>query len=111
MFEKEVDDDFSLFKVGKWQFAAVHGDKDRAPAVVKNLTLMTDRKFHCIITAHKHHFSADEQNGCIVIANPSLIGVDEYSKNLRLTSSPAQTLIMVGEHTPVECIYYLNLSE
>ena len=109
--DKEIDDDFSLFKAGKWQFAAVHGDKDKCAAVVKNLTLMTDRKFHCIITAHKHHFSADEQNGCIVVSNPSLIGVDEYSKNLRLTSSPAQTLIMVGEFTPVECIYYLNLSE
>ena len=109
--DKIVDNDFSLFNAGKWQFAAVHGDKDRVNNVVKNLTLMTDRKFHCIITAHKHHLSADEQNGCIVVANPSLIGVDDYSKNLRLTSSPAQTLIMVGEFTPVECIYYLNLSE
>ena len=107
--EKSVDDDFSLLYAGKWSFAAVHGDKDRVDSVTKNLTLMMDRKFHCIITAHKHHFSADEQNGCLVISNPSLIGVDEYSKNLRLTSSPAQTLIIVGEYTPVECIYYLNL--
>lgn len=106
--DNDLDIDFSLFTVNGWKFAAVHGDKDKVANVAKNVAMMVDEQ-DCIITAHKHHLSADEQNRCIVISNPSLIGVDDYSKNLRLTSRPAQTLIIVGDDAPIECMYYLNL--
>ena len=106
--DNEYDIDFTLFECNGWKFASVHGDKDKVNNVARNIAMMIDEQ-DCIITAHKHHLSADEQNRCIVISNPSIIGVDDYSKNLRLTSRPAQTLIIVGDNSPVECLYYLNL--
>ena len=106
--DNEYDIDFTLFTCNGWKFAAVHGDKDKVNSVARNIAMMVEDQ-DCIITAHKHHLSADEQNRCIVISNPSLIGVDDYSKNLRLTSRPAQTLIIVGDSAPVECLYYINL--
>lgn len=106
--ENEYDIDFTFFSCNGWKFAAVHGDKDKVNTVASHVAMMVEDQ-DCIITAHKHHLSADEQNRCIVISNPSLIGVDDYSKNLRLTSRPAQTLIIVGDNSPVECLYYINL--
>ena len=73
------------------------------------MTLMTRKPFDLIITAHKHHLSAEETNGCLVVGNPCLIGVDDYSYGLRATSYPAQTLVIVGEDSPVECVYYIRL--
>lgn len=93
---------------GLWNVVAVHGDKDNIHNVVPNLTLLTRRHYDIAFTAHKHHFSADERNDCIVIANPSLMGTDDYSKDLRFTSRPAQTMVIVGEQTPIESIYYIS---
>lgn len=105
----DIDMDMTVFDVNGFHIGAVHGDKDCVSQVVRNLTLMTRKPFDLIITAHKHHLGAEETNNCLVITNPSLIGVDEHSKDLRLTSTPAQTLIIVGEDSPIECMYYISL--
>lgn len=103
------DFDMATFTVNGFQFGCAHGDKDGMNQIVKNFTLMTRKPFDVIITAHKHHLGIEEINDCFVVMNPSLMGVDDYAKDLRVSSRPAQTLIMVGERTPVECVYYINL--
>lgn len=101
--------DMVVYDVKGWHIGLIHGDKDKVSKAASNMTLMTRQPFDLIITAHKHHFNADETNGCMVIANPSLMGVDDYAKDLRVTSYPAQTLIIVGDKSPVECMYYIRL--
>lgn len=109
--DDKIDPDFTFMVANGFKVAATHGDKDSVGNVVKNVSLMVGESIDLVVTAHKHHLSADETNKCVVISNPSLIGVDDYSKDLRLTSRPAQTLVIMGTSAPVECIYYINLDE
>jgi len=103
--DNEFANDIITTNILGWNIAGVHGDHDKPNAVTKNLTLMCRRSFDLILTSHLHHFSADEQNECMIISNPSLMGTDGYAKNLRLCSRPAQNLIIVTEDNPVEAVY------
>ena len=65
--------------------------------------------YDLILSAHLHHFSADEKNETILISNASLMGTDDYAQSLRLNSKPSQNLIILGEDNPLECIYNIPL--
>ena len=60
--------------------------------------------FDFIVSAHLHHFAAEEQGGCKVLCNPSLIGCDEYSDNHRWKSVPGQLFIVSTLTDPVDTI-------
>lgn len=100
-----IDDDLIEFNCCGYKIGGVHGHKDKVHDVASNLTMMCEEDFDLILTAHRHHFSADEQNQCIVLCNGTLMGTDEYSKNLRLTCTPSQNLIIVTSYNPTEIIY------
>ena len=106
-----VDDDIMTFKVlnGKYCVGGVHGHKDRPGKVVENLTLMTKIKFDLILSAHFHHFSADEKNETLVVSNGSLMGVDKYAMDLRLTSKPSQNIILVDDKSVLADIHRVVL--
>lgn len=108
--DPEGEFDMVTFEVNGFQFGCAHGDKDSMSSIVKNFVLMMRKPFDVIITAHKHHLGIEELNDCFVVMNPSLMGVDDFAKDLRVSSRPAQSLIMVGEKTPIECVYYIDLS-
>ena len=101
--------DMIAYDINGWTIGVVHGEHDGVQKAAQHFTMMNRKPFDLIITGHKHHLSAEETNGCIVIGNPSLIGVDDYAQSLRATSYPAQTLVIVGEDSPVECVYYIRL--
>ena len=101
--------DMITYSINGWNIGVVHGEHDGVQRAAQHFTLMNRKPFDLIITGHKHHLSTEETNGCIVVGNPSLIGVDDYSQSLRATSYPAQTLIIVGNESPVECMYYMRL--
>ena len=98
------------FNIGKFNILAVHGDIDKPATIVKTLTTYTQKHFDMILTAHYHHFSADEENNTLVISNGSLMGTDTYAQDLRLTSAPSQNLIIVSNDNVCECIYRINLN-
>ena len=103
--DNTIDDDMIEFGCCGYRIGGVHGHKDKVHDVASNLTMMCDADFDLILTAHRHHFSADEQNKCIVLCNGTLMGTDEYSKNLRLTCTPSQNLIIASWDNPTEIIY------
>ena len=92
----EYSDDIITFTVldGLYNIGAVHGHKDRPQQVIQNLTLMTKENFDLILTAHLHHFAGDETNRTIQLSNGSLMGTDNYAKDLRLDSQPSQNIIV-----------------
>ena len=71
---------------------------------------MTHKHYDLVVTAHLHHFSADERHETVVVSNGSLMGVDTYAKNLRLTSKSSQNLIIVTDYSPCACIYRIVLN-
>lgn len=104
-------EDIVSFSVFNHRICAVHGHKDRPENVIKNLTMMTQEHWDLILTAHRHHFSADEANECLVVSNGSLMGTDSYAANLRLSSKPTQNLIIVSEDNVAESIYRIVVEE
>ena len=107
--DNDIDDDLIEFSCLGHKVGGVHGHKDKVHDVASNLTMMCESDFDLILTAHMHHFSADEQNQCIVLCNGTLMGTDEYSKNLRLTCTPSQNLIIATWDNPTEIIYRIQV--
>ena len=102
-------DDIITFKVFNHNVIAVHGHRDKPEKVIDNLSMMTQQHYDLVLTAHLHHFSAEEKNETVLISNSSLMGTDDYAQQLRLTSKPSQNLIIVSTENPVECVYKINL--
>lgn len=107
--ENEYGHDIITCNVLGHRVIGVHGHEDKPDTVLERLTLLTREHFALVCTAHLHHFSLLEQNQSLIVSNSSLMGVDSYSKKLRLTSDPSQTLIIVTKTDPSSCIYRLML--
>ena len=105
IFDNVYGEDIVTFKSLGHQIAAVHGDKDRPATVIDNISMMTEKHYDLILTAHLHHFSCDEKNRCDVVSNGSLMGTDSYAQSLRLSSKPSQNLIIVSEENPLYAIH------
>ena len=108
----EYSDDIITFDIldGLYRAGAVHGHRDKPGQVVKNLTLMTKEHFDLILTAHLHHFSADETNETLVISNGSLMGTDTYAKDLRLSSRASQNIIIATTDSVADYIRRVPLN-
>jgi len=59
--------------------------------------------------AHYHHSAEDEVHGCEIIVNPSLAGVDQFSKDHRWSSKPAQKFMVFNVDEGRECTYSIRL--
>lgn len=108
--DNKYGEDIITFKCKGFNIAGCHGDKDSPIKVVDNLSMMTKENFDMVLTAHLHHFSADEKNQILVVSNPSILSTDDYSKNLRLSSKSAQNLIIVSDENVMECLYRIVLT-
>ena len=91
--------DIDAFTANGLYVVAVHGDKDQFSSLYYNLAALLLRKPDIILTAHRHELRVAEEKGCTMIANGSLVGSDDYAKNLRYISKPLQNLIIVNDDT------------
>lgn len=108
--ENEFDEGIITFNCHGYEVVGVHGDHDKPNTVVAHMSLMTHKHYDLVLTAHLHHFSADESNETVVISNGSLMGTDTFAKNLRLSSKASQNLIIVTDKSVCECIYRIILN-
>lgn len=92
--DKSVATDIAAFEVKDFKVAAVHGHKDKPHKVIDNMMNMLGEKHDLVLTAHLHHFACEEEHECIRVSNGTLMGVDDFAEDLRLTSKPSQTLII-----------------
>ena len=102
-------DDIAAFNIYDFKVAAVHGHKDKPSKVIDNLNAMTRRRNDLVLSAHYHHISLEEEHEGIRISNGSLMGVDTYSMDMRLTSRPSQTLIISTPDNVIKCLYKINV--
>lgn len=103
--ENEFGEDIITFECNGFSIAGVHGDKDSPTKVNANISLLTQQHYDLILTAHLHHFSADEHTRTVIISNGSLMGQDDYAKKLRLDCAPSQNLIIVSNDNVVRALY------
>ena len=102
-------DDIITFKVLGWEVVAVHGHKDTPGKIINNMIAATRKRNDLVLSAHYHHFSADEEHECMRISNGTLMGVDTHSQDLRLTSKPSQNLIVANRDNVTEFICKINV--
>lgn len=105
----EVGEDIALFNVFNHTIVAVHGDKDPQKGIVDRLNSYLHGHIDMIISAHMHHFSADENNNTEFYCNGSLIGQDDYAAGLRLNSCPSQLMFISTPENFSEIIYKIKL--
>lgn len=108
--DAELDSDLITFDVFGYRVIGVHGHKDKPAEIVKQLSCLTRRNYDLAIMGHRHHFSADEQQGTVILSNGSLMGTDNYAKDLRVSSHASQNFIIVSTDNPCECIYRICLN-
>ena len=101
--------DIATFNIKNYKVGAVHGHKDSPKMIVNNISLMTRDNYDLILSAHLHHFSAEDNQNTMVISNGSLMGVDEYAESLRLVNKPSQNFIVVSDDSVVESIHRIVL--
>lgn len=107
--ENSYADDITAFKVFDFNVVGVHGHKDKPNKVIENLSAMTRRRNDLVLSAHYHHMSLDESHECLRISNGSLMGVDTFAQDLRLTNKPSQTMIICTPDNVAKAIYKVNL--
>lgn len=108
-FNTYSDDIVSFRTYDGWNIVGVHGDLDIQRSVIKNMRGMLIERPDLVCTAHMHHFSSNEENECMLISNPSLMGTDGFAESKRLTSKPAQTLIITSVESPTYAIHRIVL--
>lgn len=107
--ENHFSEDFAIFSVFDHSVVAVHGDKDPQRGIVDRLNSYMQGHIDLLISAHRHHFTADENNFTEFYCNGSLIGQDQYSADLRLNSKPSQLLFICTPENFSEIIYKIKL--
>ena len=102
--ENEFGPDLITFETLSHRVIAAHGHLDPIKSI-DHLSMMTERHYDLLLTAHMHHFQADEKNRTIALGNGTLMGTDTYAQKLRLSSTPSQNLIIVTKENVTECVY------
>lgn len=107
--DNTFSEDFAVFNVFEHTVVAVHGDKDPQKGIIDKLNSYLQGHIDLLISAHRHHFTADENNFTEFYCNGSLIGQDQYSSDLRLNSKPSQLLFICTPENFSEVIYKIKL--
>ena len=87
----------------------VHGDKDPQQKILNQLINFTQEHYDMVLSAHKHHFFADEQNETELYSNGSLMGTDDYAIKLRCNNKPSQLFIVADKDNISRNIYKIKL--
>ena len=106
----EYDMEIATARICGKKIVAVHGDKDKTPEkAAYNLSMMDGEIADFVFMGHYHKNLEDEVHGCEVVVNPSMCGPDEYARDIRKTSKPAQKLLIFDPEEGRLCTYNINL--
>lgn len=104
-----LDGEIMVADICNQKVFAVHGHCDKLNSVVGDLAMMIRQIPDYVFVSHWHHNIEDEIHSCEVVVNQSLIGCDDYAKNLRKTSKPAQKFMVFNAEDGRECTYSIKL--
>jgi predicted phosphodiesterase len=107
--ENKFDDEIIVANILGHNVFGVHGHRDKLGKVTHNLTMMTKIFPEYIVMGHVHHHEENEDHGVEIIVNRSFSGVDDYAKELRLTSKAAQKLLIFDKEEGRLATYDIKL--
>lgn len=107
--KNKLGEDICSFNVFDFKVIGVHGDKDPQKKILTQLTNFTQEHYDLVLSAHKHHFYADECNETELYSNGSLMGTDDYANSLRLNNKPSQLFIVADKENITRSVYKIKL--
>lgn len=110
LIDNEVDDEIISTNICGQNIFAVHGHRDKVKTASAKLSQMLKVFPDYIFMGHYHHSVEDEIQACEVVVNSSLSGVDDYAKELRVISYPAQKFMIFNNEDARKCTYNIRLN-
>ena len=93
------------FRCRGWQFVIVHGDLDTPDKVVSNIGKMMGWMPDVVLMGHRHNSGLITEGNTRVVQTGCICGTDAYAYNKRLFAPPEQSVVVVTDDTPIECLY------
>lgn len=106
--ENKIEESIAMFGVRGNVVMASHGDKDSPTNVVQKFTLLFQTIPKLIYLGHRHKNGLTTVYNTKVIESGCISGVDNYALDLRLRTSPEQTVSIINEDGLV-CLYDIQL--
>lgn len=103
------DDEIIVTEILGHTIFAVHGHRDSLGSIISDLTLMIKKFPEYVFSAHIHKNYENESHEIDHISNSCLSGVDDYAKDIRKTSKPAQKFMIFDFKKGRECTYSIVL--
>jgi DNA polymerase II small subunit/DNA polymerase delta subunit B len=106
--ENHIEESIAMFGVRGNTVMSSHGDKDSVATVVQKFSLLFQTIPNLVYLGHRHSNGMTTVYNTKVIESGSMSGADSYSLDLRLCTSPEQTVSVVDENGLV-CLYDIQL--
>ena len=106
--ENKIEESIAMFGVRGKVVMSSHGDKDTPANVVQKFSLLFQTIPDLVYLGHRHSNGLSTVYNTKVIESGCISGADNYALDLRLRTSPEQTVSVVDEHGLV-CLYDIQL--
>lgn len=109
--ENKYDNNIIALNVCENNIVAVHGDKEKVNNAISNLSSLLEKNIDYLLLGHWHSGKEFTIGKSETIVNGSLMGTDEYAKNLRLSSLPMQKMMIFSKEFGRECTYNITIKD
>ena len=107
--ENVLDEYSNAFISCGWQFVMMHGDLDAPERATYNATQLIGYIPDVILVGHRHNSGLLTEGRTRVVQTGCLCGTDDYAYNKRLFAPPEQSVVIVSDRAPIECLYNVTL--
>jgi len=100
---------FNVFTSCGWQFAMMHGDLDKPENAVQNATRIIGVMPDVVLIGHRHNSAMMTEGRTRLVQTGCICGTDDYAMNQRLFAPPEQSVLVVSDRRPIECLYNVQM--
>lgn len=86
----------------------MHGDKIDKKQMSYQVSSLINEKIDILTVGHFHEIQTQVHHETLVVRNGSVVGSNEYSRNMNLHTRPCQRLLIISEDG-CDCIYDIKL--
>lgn len=108
--ENKYDNEIVTANICGLNIVGTHGDKTDKKQATYQLSSLLNQKIDVLLVGHYHEMATQVHHETTVIRNGSVVGSNEYSRNINLHTRPCQRMLIVSENG-CDCIYNIFLDK
>ena len=108
--ENEYDNEIITANVCGNFVVGTHGDKLNKKQASYDISSLLNKKVDVLLVGHFHEMATEVNHDTVVVRNGSLVGSNEYSRNMNLHTRPCQRFLIVSKNG-VDCVYNIFLDK